>query len=106
MQAKLLRVLQRPPGKEACHRVFRPVGGNKDQSSDVRIVAATNRDLLRDIKTGRFREDLYYRLALITLRLPPLRERRADIPLLVDSFLRQINADFAQQEPGYLHKKI
>ena len=106
LQAKLLRVLQPPPGKGPCHRVFRPVGGTKDLTSEVRIVAATNRDLQREIKAGRFREDLYYRLAVITLRLPPLRERRPDIPLLVDSFLRQINRDFARQEPGYHHKRI
>jgi DNA-binding NtrC family response regulator len=106
LQAKLLRVLQPPPGKGPCHRVFRPVGGTKDVTSDVRIVAATNRDLQREIKAGRFREDLYYRLAVITLRLPPLRERRPDIPLLVDSFFEQINKDFARQEPGYNHKRI
>jgi DNA-binding NtrC family response regulator len=106
LQAKLLRVLQPPPGKGPCHRVFRPVGGSKDVTSEVRIVAATNRDLQREIKAGGFREDLYYRLAVITLRLPPLRERRADIPLLVDSFLHQINKDFASPEPGYNHKKI
>ena len=106
LQAKLLRVLQPPQGKGPCHRIFRPVGGNKDLTSDVRIVAATNRDLQREIKTGRFREDLYYRVAVITLRLPPLRERRPDIPLLVESFLTQINKDFASPEPGYHHKKI
>jgi DNA-binding NtrC family response regulator len=106
LQAKLLRVLQPPPGKGPGHRVFRPVGGTKDVTSDVRIVAATNRDLQSEIKAGRFREDLYYRLAVITLRLPPLRERRRDLPLLVAAFLRQINTDFERQEPGYRHKNV
>jgi DNA-binding NtrC family response regulator len=106
LQAKLLRVLQPPPGKAPCHRDFRPVGASKDESSDVRIIAATNRDLQHEIKAGRFREDLYYRLALITLRLPPLRERRADIPLLVDSLLGQINSDFSKQKSGYVHKRV
>jgi DNA-binding NtrC family response regulator len=72
----------------------------------VRIVAATNRNLQREIKANRFREDLYYRLAVITLHLPPLRDRRSDIPLLVSEFLNRINQDFARQEPGYKHKKI
>lgn len=106
LQAKLLRVLQPPAGEGSCHRVFRRVRGAKDVTSDVRIIAATNRDLHREIKAGGFREDLYYRLAVITLRLPPLRERRPDIPLLVESFLDQINKDFARQEPGYKHKQI
>jgi DNA-binding NtrC family response regulator len=106
LQAKLLRVLQPPPGGGPCRRVFRPVRGNKDLTSDVRVIAATNRDLQAEIKAGRFREDLYYRLGVITLRLPPLRERRADIPLLVESFLGQINRDFAAGELGYVHKKI
>ena len=106
LQAKLLRVLQPPPGKGPSYRNFRPVGGTKDVTSDVRIVAATNRDLQREIKVGRFREDLYYRLAVITLRLPPLRERRPDIPLLVNSFLRQINTEFAPREQGHAHKRI
>ncbi len=106
MQTKLLRVLQPPPGTGPCHRVFCPVGASEPVVSDVRIVAATNRDPLQEIKANRFREDLYYRLAVITLRLPPLRERPRDIPLLVESFLRQINEDFERQEPGYRHKKI
>jgi DNA-binding NtrC family response regulator len=106
MQTKLLRVLQPPPGTGPCHRVFCPVGASEVVTSDVRIVAATNRELVQDIKGNRFREDLYYRLAVITLRLPPLRERSRDIPLLVESFLRQINADFERQEPGYKHKTI
>jgi len=106
MQTKLLRVLQPPPGTGPCHRVFYPVGGSEAVVSDVRVIAATNRDLVQEIKANRFREDLYYRLAVITLRLPPLRERPRDIPLLVDTFLRQINEDFERQEPGYRHKRV
>ncbi len=106
MQSKLLRVLQPPPGMGPCHREFYPVGGSRLLVSDVRIVAATNRDLVQEIKANRFREDLYYRLAVITLRLPPLRERRRDIALLVETFLGQVNEDFARQEPGYKHKRI
>ena len=79
LQAKLLRVL------EDGH--FRRVGGTTEQRADVRVVAATNRSLEDEIKSNRFREDLYYRLNVITMRLPPLRERRSDIPELVEYFL-------------------
>lgn len=106
LQSKLLRVLQPPPGKGPCHREFRPIGAAKDTTSDVRIVAATNRNLQKEIKANRFREDLYYRLAIITLPLPPLRERRADIPLLAASFLDGINNDFAAQQRSFKHKSI
>ncbi len=106
LQSKLLRVLQPPPGRGPCHREFRPVGGSKAQTSDVRVVAATNRDLHLEVRASRFREDLYYRLAVITLRLPPLRERRSDIPPLAEGFMTAINADFAADEPGYRHKRI
>jgi DNA-binding NtrC family response regulator len=106
LQSKLLRVLQPPAGKNSCYREFRAVGGANPLTSDVRIVAATNRDLQSEIKAQRFREDLYYRLAVITLQLPPLRERRTDIPLLAAAFLTRINKDFEEQEPGYKHKNI
>ena len=81
-QVKLLRVLQE---REAI-----PVGGTEAIPVDVRVVAATNRDLEDDIRRGRFRTDLYYRLNVIAIHLPPLRERRDDIPIFVDAFLKRI----------------
>ena len=106
MQAKLLRALQPPPGKGPCHRVFQRLGETRERTSNVRVVAATNRDLLADIRANRFREDLYYRLAVISLRLPPLRERRSDVPLLTQSLLDQINREFAETEPGYQPRQL
>ncbi|MDB5308644.1 MAG: zraR 8 [Gemmataceae bacterium] len=106
LQAKLLRVLQPPADKGPCHRVFRPVGGTKDLTSDVRVVAATNRDLQKEIKAGRFREDLFYRLAVITVSLPPLRDRREDVPLLAGQFLEKINGEFRQQDRSYRPKRM
>jgi nitrogen regulation protein NR(I) len=88
-QAKLLRVLQ----EKSIHRV----GGNEIIPVDARVIAATHRDLETMIREGKFREDLFYRLSVATIRLPPLRERRDDIPALVEHFLRKCAAEFDLQ---------
>ena len=97
VQVRLLRVLQSGD--------LIPVGAAKPHKVDVRIVAATNRDLLEEVGAGRFREDLFYRVAVGLLHLPPLRERSGDLALLADHLMEQINRDAAGQ-PGYVGKKI
>jgi len=104
MQVKLLRALQ--------ERKIRKVGGNAEESIDVRVIAATNQNLEERIAKGDFREDLFYRINVIPIQLPPLRQRREDIPLLVDFFLqkycaemnlspRQISIDAMRMLEGY-----
>jgi two-component system response regulator GlrR len=83
LQGKILRVLQ--------ERQFYPLGSKKPLEVDVRVIAATNKDLQREVKEGNFREDLYYRIHVIPIKLPPLRERREDIATLVDHFLAEFN---------------
>ena len=83
-QAKVLRALQ--------EQRIEPVGGAGGVEVDVRVIAATNKDLEAEIRRGRFREDLYFRLNVIPFHVPPLRERREDIPLLTRHFLQQLSA--------------
>ena len=92
-QVKLLRVLQ--------ERKFERVGGEKDIEVDVRVVAATNRDLEKEVAEGRFREDLFYRLNVIRIQMPSLRERKDDIPLLMHSFLKEFAEENNKQIKGF-----
>jgi len=87
-QTKILRVLQ--------EHTFEPVGSEKTIKVDVRVIASTNKDLWRAIGSKEFREDLYYRLKVVTIYMPPLRQRRQDIPLLVDYFVKKFNAEFTK----------
>jgi len=88
-QAKLLRAVE--------HRQIIPVGSTEPIDIDLRLVAATNKDLTKEIKEGRFREDLYYRLNVVGIHIPPLRERKEDILLLVEHFIKKYNAEMGKQ---------
>jgi transcriptional regulator with PAS, ATPase and Fis domain len=92
LQADLLRVLQ--------ERRFYRVGGTQEVEVEVRIIAATNKNLAEEVQQGRFREDLYYRLNVIEIRLPALRERREDIPLLAEHFVQRISSELGRDISG------
>lgn len=92
MQVKLLRVLQ--------EKVYEPLGATKSCNANVRIIAATNKQLAEMVKIGEFREDLYYRINVITIKLPPLTERRCDIPLLAEHFIQRFNDRYGKAIVG------
>jgi DNA-binding NtrC family response regulator len=92
LQVDLVRVLQE-------RRFFR-VGGSSEIAVDVRVIAATHRDLVADVREGRFRDDLYYRLNVISIRIPPLRERREDVPLLAQEFLDRLSHELGREVSG------
>jgi Nif-specific regulatory protein len=98
LQAKLLTVIE--------ERTFRRVGDTEEKESDVRFIFATNKNLETEVKEGRFREDLYYRLTAVGVRVPPLRERREDIPVFVDHFIKKFNREFGKEVTGVTPKAL
>src|SRR6476620_561311 len=98
MQVKFLRVLQ--------ERRFRRVGGLEELTADIRVIAATNQDLSKAVAEGRFREDLFYRINVIPIALPPLRERREDIPLLAAHFLGKYAEQMGKGVSGISHEAM
>lgn len=97
-QTKILRLLQ--------EREFEPLGGIKSQRVDLRIIAATNKNLEQLVESGRFREDLYYRIYVYPIEIPPLRERREDIPVLVDYFIHKLNHEMGRKIEGITRKAM
>ncbi len=97
-QVKLLRVLQ--------EKKYEPVGSNKTASADVRVILASNVDLKREVEAGRFRQDLYYRINVVTIPMPPLVERLGDIPLLADHFLAKYRAETKKEVHGFTPEAI
>jgi len=91
LQIRLLRVVE--------EKKFKPLGSNKEIEVDIRLISATNQDLEQKVTAGQFREDLYYRLNVIPIRIPPLRERKEDIPVLVDYFLKKYSKEFGKETP-------
>src|SRR5690606_8980832 len=92
-QVKLLRVLQ--------ERQFEPVGSNKTEKVDVRVILASNEDLAKAVEAGRFRRDLFYRVNVVTIQLPPLSQRLGDIPLLAEGFLKRFKAETRKDIRGF-----
>jgi transcriptional regulator with GAF, ATPase, and Fis domain len=90
LQSKLLRVLE--------HGEYRRVGSSQARKADIRVLAATNQDLAAEVKRGRFRKDLFFRLNVLTITIPPLRERRADIPLLAEYFLKHCRVTISHEK--------
>ncbi len=98
VQSKLLRFIE--------DRAFRRVGGTEDLHADVRIVAATNRRLEEEVASGNFRQDLFYRLRVLPIELPPLRHRRSDIPPLAEAFVDRFNAEFGKKIRGFTDEAL
>lgn len=98
LQVKLLRVLQ--------ERRFEPVGSDDTRQVDVRVILATNRDLWQEVEAGRFRQDLFYRIDVVNIELPPLRDRRGDIPLLADYFMERYQAEASKHVLGFLPETL
>jgi transcriptional regulator with PAS, ATPase and Fis domain len=98
LQAKVLRFLE--------EKEFSPLGSNDVIKGDVRIIGATNKDLPGEVAKGHFREDLYYRLNVVTISLPPLRERKEDIPLLIQHFIKKYNEAMNKNVAGVDQKAL